>query len=151
MTYKLNDLVSYGGSIFRCKETHTAIGNFIDPFRFELEIPGQQYDNEWSNTIYYNQGDVVRYGGDIYQATQNNYDQQPSAQYEPLEFLKSGDVPRIIMITLLLIGFLYFIMASYVNQKYYLILGKIVCKRWFSWLLLLIMVSSAKLTSFELV
>lgn len=59
-----------------------------------------------------------------------------------LEFLKSGNVPMIIMVTLLTVGFLYFIMASYVNQKYYLLLGNVVCKRWFSWLLLLISLGS---------
>ena len=55
-----------------------------------------------------------------------------------LNFLKSGDIPMIIAITLLVIGVLYFIMASYINQKYYILIGKVICKRWFSWMLLLI-------------
>lgn len=59
-----------------------------------------------------------------------------------LNFLKSGDVPMIIAVTLLVIGVLYFIMASYVNQKYYILIGKVICKRWFSWILLLISLGS---------
>lgn len=59
-----------------------------------------------------------------------------------LEFLKSGEIPMILMTTLVIVGILYFIMASYVNQKYYVLLGKIICKRWFSWLLLLISLGS---------
>jgi len=59
-----------------------------------------------------------------------------------LQFLKSEGIPEIIMGTLLLVGLLYFIMASYVNQKYYLLIGNFICKKWFSWLLLLISLGS---------
>lgn len=59
-----------------------------------------------------------------------------------LQFLKSEGIPEIIMGTLLLVGLLYFIMASYVNQKYYLLMGNFICKKWFSWLLLLISLGS---------
>ena len=59
-----------------------------------------------------------------------------------LEFLKSGDVPMIIMTVLLVVGVLYFIMASYVNQQYYLLLGKVIYKQWFSWLLMAISLGS---------
>jgi len=59
-----------------------------------------------------------------------------------LEFLKSEGIPTIIMTTLIVVGILYFIMASYVNQRYYVLLGRVICKRWFSWILLLISLGS---------
>jgi putative tricarboxylic transport membrane protein len=64
-----------------------------------------------------------------------------------LEFLKSENIPLIIMYTLMIVGVLYFVMASYVNQKYYVLLGQVICKRWFSWLLLLISLGSFWLAS----
>jgi len=59
-----------------------------------------------------------------------------------LEFLKSEGIPKTIMLVLILVGILYFIMASYINQKYYVLLGKVICKKWFSWLLMLVSMGS---------
>jgi len=92
--YRLNDLVKYGSSIYRCTETHTsagpvsgptgptydAEGNIIDPgtgsdqvmqlqfdhTKFQLEILGSQYDGTWESNTIYQPGDVVRHGGYIY-------------------------------------------------------------------------------------
>jgi hypothetical protein len=76
-TYRKNDLVRYGGSIFRCIETHTA-GELIDDLKFEIEFPGNQFNGVWSPLVAYNQGDIVQYGGYLYAATANSIDQQPS-------------------------------------------------------------------------
>ena len=76
--YVTNDIVKYGGSVFRCNETHTSGGSQIDEIKFTLELLGSQHDSEWSDTVVYNQGDIVRYGGTLYYAVNNNLDSNPS-------------------------------------------------------------------------
>ena len=83
-TYRLNDLVRYGPTIFRCTETHTSGELELDITKFEVELPGSQNNGEWDSETYYNQGDIVRYGGYLYFAVENNFDLQPS-------ILDSGD------------------------------------------------------------
>ena len=77
-SYRLNDLVRYGATIFRCIETHTSNETDLDSTKFVLELPGSQNSGEWESTVYYNQGDIVKYGGYLYIAIENNYDLQPS-------------------------------------------------------------------------
>jgi len=79
--YLPNDLVKYGGSIFRCTKTITSADDssiLLDNDAFELEFPGSQYDGDWNSTTIYNVGDIVRYGGNLYQAINNNTDSNPS-------------------------------------------------------------------------
>lgn len=75
--YRVNDLVKYGGTIFRCTETHTSAGNAIDTGRFDVEIFGSQYDGLWNSSINYNIGDIVRHEGFMYYAVNNNIDSKP--------------------------------------------------------------------------
>ena len=70
-TYRLNDLVKYGGSIFRCTETHTSASVFDDT-KFTIEVFGSEFDGTWSESTYYNIGDVVRHQGFSYYAVNNN-------------------------------------------------------------------------------
>jgi len=76
VTYRKNDLVKYGGSIWMCITTHTAAGIFEEAF-FVMEYPGFQYDGDWEPDTYYQIGDVVRYGGYLYYATNNSYNLDP--------------------------------------------------------------------------
>lgn len=76
--YRKNDLVSYGASIFRCIETHSSGGLALDDTKFVLEFPGYQHDGDFSPETYYNEGDIVRYGGYLYYALRNNFDSDPS-------------------------------------------------------------------------
>ena len=76
--YRKNDYVRFGGSIFRCTETHTSAGSIIDTNRFTIELPGYRFNGEWSSTAQYATGDVVRYGGVIYYALQSSVDVDPS-------------------------------------------------------------------------
>jgi hypothetical protein len=63
-TYIENDLVQYGSTIFRCTETHEASEANLDITKFVLDIPGSQKEPlDWDSETYYNQGDIVRYGG----------------------------------------------------------------------------------------
>jgi hypothetical protein len=75
--YRVNDLVKYGGTIFRCIETHTSAGNVIDNTRFRVEVFGSQYDGLWSETTNYSIGDIVRHEGFMYYAINNNVDSKP--------------------------------------------------------------------------
>ena len=68
-TYRKNDYVRYGGSILRCNTTHTDTGTFDDT-KFTVELPGFNFDGIWDSNKIYVAGNVVRYGGYLYYATQ---------------------------------------------------------------------------------
>ena len=76
-SYRKNDIVRYGGSLFRCIETHVSSGSFSNT-RFELETPGQQFNGDWDSGTYYQIGDIVHYGGYMYYAIENSIDIDPS-------------------------------------------------------------------------
>lgn len=77
--YRLNDLVKYGGSILKCTAEHTSSSTIgeIDNSKFVTYLSGFRYDNTWNSSTYYAIGDVVRYGGSIYVAAENNYQIEP--------------------------------------------------------------------------
>lgn len=77
--YRLNDLVKYGGTIFRCNSEHTssATTGLIDSTKWDVEIRGFEYSTSWENSTYYAVGDIVRQGGYLYIANENNYNSQP--------------------------------------------------------------------------
>jgi hypothetical protein len=81
--YRVNDLVKFGGSLWRCKQTHT-VGddstlNFKNEEYWTLEFPGQQRGGEWSAVADYQPGDLVSYGGYIYTSLTENYNRPPGA------------------------------------------------------------------------
>ena len=93
--YRKNDLVKYGGSILKCISEHISeeITTFqqgeiqstiIDNSKFVTYLSGFKFDNEWNALTHYAIGDVVRYGGVVYTAAENNYSSQPgsSANFE---------------------------------------------------------------------
>ena len=78
--YRTNDLVLYGGSIWKCTETHTSGDDQIDTTKFVIDLPGFQFDGEWNSSTYYQPGDIVRYGGYLYFANNDNIDDQPAQE-----------------------------------------------------------------------
>jgi len=74
--YRINDLVKYGGTIFRCIETHTS-DTTLDDTKFTVEIFGSEYNGVWNSTTVYNIGDIVRHEGFSYYAVNNNTDSKP--------------------------------------------------------------------------
>jgi len=83
--FRKNDLVQYGGSIYRCTETHTSLvfadpdeNPVIDLVRFDVEFPGFEFEQEWSSTIQYQTGDVVRHGGYVWYAINDSFDSNPT-------------------------------------------------------------------------
>lgn len=76
--YRKNDLVKYGGSVLRCTEEHTSssISGLIDNNKFTTYLSGYKFQDQWT-AVYYAVGDVVRRGGTLYVAVQNNYNSIP--------------------------------------------------------------------------
>ena len=79
--YRINDLVEYGGSIFKCIVEHTssATPNSIASANFTIYFQGFNFSNNWSSSTYYAQGDIVRQGGELYIANNNNQNSAPGA------------------------------------------------------------------------
>jgi hypothetical protein len=75
--YRVNDFVKYGGTVYRCTETHTSNATDLDDSKFSIEVFGSQYDGDWNSTTYYNTGDIVRHRGFMYYAINNNIDSKP--------------------------------------------------------------------------
>jgi hypothetical protein len=87
--YRVNDLVKFGGTVFRCKEGHTpgsdSTLNFDQEGYWEIEFPGFQYSNEWDETTVYQVGDLVKHGGWLFYSLTNNYASNPSASIYQVE------------------------------------------------------------------
>jgi len=81
--YRVNDLVTFGGTVFRCKQGHTpgtdSSLNFNLEEHWEVEFPGFQYSAEWNDTTVYQIGDLVRHGGWLFYSLTNNYASNPSS------------------------------------------------------------------------
>ena len=75
--YRVNDFVKYGGTVYRCLETHTANSTNLDDTKFSVEAFGNQYDGDWNDSTYYNIGDIVRHRGFMYYAINNNFNSKP--------------------------------------------------------------------------
>lgn len=79
--YRKNDLVKYGGSILKCTVEHTSstgVGE-INNDNFVTYLSGFEFSNDWNVLTYYAIGDVVRYGGVVYVAAENNYSSEPGS------------------------------------------------------------------------
>ena len=77
--YRQNDLVKYGGSIFKCITEHTSSSTpgEITNVNFQIYLSGFEFDSTWRSSTYYAIGDVVRYGGVVYICVANNSNSQP--------------------------------------------------------------------------
>ena len=73
--YKENDLVTYSGTLLRCIEGHTS--GLFDSTKWNVEIYGQVFDEDWSDVTYYGIGSVVKYGGYLFYARQDNFARDP--------------------------------------------------------------------------
>jgi hypothetical protein len=74
--YRINDLVKYGGSVFRCTATHTSEA-VLDDTKFTVEFFGSEYDGTWNSSTNYNVGDIVNHSGFMYYAVNNNTNSKP--------------------------------------------------------------------------
>ena len=72
--YKLNDIVRYGGIVYRCTLGHLgastiALGLENDSTNWEIVIQGVDYKSFWSANFRYKIQDVVKYGANAYVCT----------------------------------------------------------------------------------
>ena len=88
--YKLNDLVKNGADIYLCNAYHTSTSTF-DLVNWTLWLPGQEYGNTWSNTVVYQPGTIVIYGGYSYICkVLNNVGNIPSTETAEWELVTQG-------------------------------------------------------------
>jgi hypothetical protein len=68
--YKVDDLVKYGGNIYRCNTGHTS-GTVLgdDQAKWNLYAEGFEYKSTWIPSTYYKVNDVVKIGGHTYVCT----------------------------------------------------------------------------------
>ena len=86
--YRTNDLITFSGTVFRCKQGHTSTVDSIVDFNqsdyWEIEFSGFQYSEEWNAETIYQVGDLVKHGGWLYYSLTINYARSPGAsQYQP--------------------------------------------------------------------
>ena len=70
-SYKLNDVVKYGGLLYICNDSHTSsatstLGLEADQAKWTLYAEGFDWKNNWSLNTRYKVNDLVRYGGYTY-------------------------------------------------------------------------------------
>jgi hypothetical protein len=75
--YKLNDLVRYGGRIYKCTLGHTSaltsvLGLEADSGNWTLLSYGYEWKTDWAISTRYKISDIVRYGGIVYTCTLNH-------------------------------------------------------------------------------
>jgi len=82
INYKIGDIVKKGSSIWKCVTQHVS----ADPADFageasnwNLYLDGLEWENQWDETVNYQIGDVVDYGGYGYRALVNNINVKPQA------------------------------------------------------------------------
>ena len=69
--YKVDDLVKYGGNVYRCNAGHTAQQTLEDDVsKWDLYASGLQFRSTWSIGTLYKLNDVVQVGGNVYVASE---------------------------------------------------------------------------------
>ena len=77
--YKKYDVVKYGGSLWRANQGHISTSSLrSDQIKWDIWVPGLEYENIWTADAEYNKGDIVVYGGYAYTALTNNTNSIPS-------------------------------------------------------------------------
>ena len=84
--YKINDVIKYGPSLWKAKSEHTSSATLFtydqtsDPStnKWDIFLPGLEYETIWNHNTQYAKGDIVLYGGYAYTALKNNQGSVPS-------------------------------------------------------------------------
>jgi len=90
--YKLNDVVKQGAGLWIATQTHTSTANFTtDAAAYWSQfVEGIEFENTWNSGTTYQQGDVVRYGGNQYIAKTNHINQTPSTSIANWDLFQEG-------------------------------------------------------------
>ena len=72
--YKVNDLVKYGATVYRCISAHNSVGSAAsgleaDSAFWEVAYRQNDFKGNWTTAIRYKLNDVVKYGGSLWIAT----------------------------------------------------------------------------------
>ena len=70
--YKVNDVVKYGNTQYRCTTGHTAPTSGFPSGNFETYVDGLKYENTFAASTVYQIGDIVTYGGYTYVSKTNH-------------------------------------------------------------------------------
>ena len=70
--YKVDDLVKYGATVYRCNTAHTsaatsAIGLEGHQSYWSVELRQHEYKTDWTTATKYKVGDIVKWGGTLWQ------------------------------------------------------------------------------------
>ena len=77
--YKINDIVKYGPTLWRCIGGHTSDIDFkSNSADWEPWLPGLAFDRAWTTNTNYKKGEIVLYGGYAWTALTNNVGSTPS-------------------------------------------------------------------------
>ena len=77
--YKINDMVKWGADIYLCNTGHTAGANWVDTeSNFTLFVGGLEFEDSYNSGTLYQPGDVVRYGGYNFVATNETQNNLPT-------------------------------------------------------------------------
>ena len=77
--YKVNDVVKWGSSLYLCNTGHTAGTNWVDTeANFTLYVGGLEFEDSWTSATLYQPGDIVRYGGYLFTATNESSNVNPT-------------------------------------------------------------------------
>lgn len=77
--YRINDIVKWGADIYICNVGHTAGANWTDTeSNFTLLVGGLEFEDSYSSGTLYQPGDVVRYGGYQFVATNETQGNLPT-------------------------------------------------------------------------
>jgi len=76
-TYKVNDLVKYGGLVYLCNTAHTsaataALGLEQDSIKWDIFSKGVDWKGTWATSTRYKVGDLVKNGGNTYVCNQGH-------------------------------------------------------------------------------
>lgn len=91
--YRVNDLVKFGGSIWRCTQGHQSLDDSsfnFDREKFVIELPGEQFRGAWNAATAYGTGDVVTYGGYLYVCTRSDINDVPSTTTQAWSILSKN-------------------------------------------------------------
>jgi len=69
--YNVNDVVRYGGIVYRCIESHVSAENTSDGLEFnqaswEIVLSGVEYKQDWQSGFRYKLNDIVKYGSTLW-------------------------------------------------------------------------------------
>jgi hypothetical protein len=72
--YKINDVISFGGNAYLCNTPHTSgaattAGWETHESKWTSFVQGQQFEDSYGGSTIYQKGDIVRYGGYLFIAT----------------------------------------------------------------------------------